>query len=441
MDPYQELSARIAAREVRVGVLGLGYVGLPLAEALHEGGLTVLGLDSDLERVRALVEGRAYLRTFGEARSRRLAESSRFAASADLGRLRECDVVIVCVPTPLDSDRTPDLSHVLEAARYCGHALRRGQLFVLESTTYPGTTRDEFLGELRRDAGDLELGQDFFVAYSPEREDPGRTDYTTGTIPKLVGGLEARSGALAAALFRHAIRDVVEVSSAEVAEAAKILENTFRAVNIALVNELKVLLDTLELDVWEVIDAAATKPFGFMRFEPGPGLGGHCIPVDPFYLAWKARQAGCPSHFIELAGEVNAAMPLYVVGRLLAALEQEGRAPRGARVLLLGAAYKREVDETRGSPSLALMAALEDAGALVSYSDPYVPRLDRATGPPLRSLPLSAALLASCDAVLVATDHSAFDWALVGRHARLIVDTRNALRRAGVPITGRLVKA
>ena len=444
LDPYEDLLQRIDAAEARVAVIGLGYVGLPLCHALHEGGLRVLGLDVDPAKVADLAEGREYLRHFGPERTRALSASDRFEATTDFDRLGEADAVVVCVPTPVGPHQEPDLSFVVNAARLCGKTLRRGQLFVLESTTYPRTTREEFLtGILEGREEELEVGRDLFVAYSPEREDPGRESHSTRTTPKLVGGVEPRSTELAAALYRRGVDEVVEVSSAEVAEAAKLLENIFRAVNIALVNELKTILDAMDIDVWEVIEAASTKPFGFMPFHPGPGLGGHCIPIDPFYLAWKAREVGHPTRFIELAGAINTAMPSYVVRKTLLALNDAGRPVRDSRILVLGMAYKRDVDDTRESPSFEVIQELSSLGAAVDYHDPHVPETKRVRRHDLRmkSVALTAGTLAGYDAAIVLTDHSAVDYALVAAHARIIVDTRNVIARKGVTPVGRVVKA
>ena len=445
-DAYADLARRIETGTAHVGVVGLGYVGLPLCHALHQGGLRVLGFDIDEEKIVHLAAGRSYLEHFGEQRTKELTGSARFGATADFSRLGEVDAVLVCVPTPVGPHREPDLSYVESAGRLCGRTLRRGQLFVLESTTYPGTTRNEFLGALLQAyAGGerLEPGRDFFVAYSPEREDPGRKDHSTRSIPKLVGGLDERATRLAVDLYRKGIQQVIPVSSAEVAESAKLLENIFRAVNIALVNEMKTLMDMMGLDVWEVIDAASTKPFGFMRFNPGPGLGGHCIPIDPFYLSWKAREVGMQTRFIELAGEVNAAMPHYVVRRTALALNEHSKAVRGARVLVLGLAYKPDVDDTRESPSFEIIEELRKLGAEVAYSDPHIPRTKpvRKHDLAMESVPLSERTLASFDAVIVATDHADFDYALVGQHARIVVDTRNALGSRGIRARGLVVKA
>jgi UDP-N-acetyl-D-glucosamine dehydrogenase len=434
MTPADSLLAAFTNRNALVGVIGLGYVGLPLAAAFHDAEFRVLGFDIDPAKIAMLARGENYIRHLGQDLTRAFATSGRFSATGDLARLAEPDAILVCVPTPLGRHREPDLSYVVRSARDIGHALRRGQLVVLESTTYPGTTRDEFLPALldaRSALGKaLRLGEDFFVAFSPEREDPGRTSHTTRTTPKLVGGVDAASGDVAAALYRAAVERVVRVSSAEVAEAAKIVENTFRAVNIAMVNELKVLFTDMGIDVWEVIDAAATKPFGFMPFYPGPGLGGHCIPIDPFYLTWKAREVGRPTRFIELAGEINHAMPEYVVGRVTSALNERGKSVRGSRVLVLGLAYKPDIDDVRESPSFELIERLADLGAAVDYNDPHVARTHRMRRYDLgmQSVPLTPDSLRAYDAVLVSTNHAAYDWQMVADHAALVIDARNALR-------------
>lgn len=441
-----ELGRRLAAKQARVGVIGLGYVGLPLVRALHGSGLEVLGFDVDPAKVAALAAGESYVDHLGEELWSDLAASPRFGATADFTRLGEPDALVVCVPTPLGPHREPDLSFVLSTAESIGACLRPGQLVVLASTTYPGTTRDVFAPALlggAPGARGLELGRDVFVAYAPEREDPGRSDPPSNQVPRLVGGLEPRSTELAARLFAHVTERVVEVSSAEAAEAAKIFENVFRSVNIALVNELKVILDAMGLDVWEVVDAAATKPYGFMPFRPGPGLGGHCIPVDPFYLAWKAREVGHPTRFVELAGEINTDMPARVVDRLVHGLNQRHTPIRDARVLVLGLAYKPDVADTRESPSFELIRSLRALGARVDYSDPHVPRTWPARRHDLgmESVELTPERLAASDAVLIATDHSAFDYAAIARHARFVVDTRNAMARFAADMGERLLKA
>ena len=423
------LRMRIDARTACVGVIGLGYVGLPLVELFASKGFPVLGFDIDEAKVEKLQSGQSYIGHIGSDRVAALRDSGRFAATADFSRLGEADAVLICVPTPLGPHREPDLTAVTLTGRAIGRYLRPGQLVVLESTTYPGTTRDVLRPEL--EAGGLVAGRDFFLGFSPEREDPGNPKFSAANIPKVVGGWDANSGALACALYAAAVPQVVPVSSCEVAEACKILENTYRAVNIALVNELKLVFDKMGVDVWEVIDAAKTKPFGFQAFYPGPGLGGHCIPIDPFYLTWAARRYGVHTRFIELAGEVNTAMPLHVVERLASALNDGGKSLKGSKVLVLGAAYKPDVDDCRESPAVELMELLEGRGASVSYSDPHVPSLPPSRGHSIRleSTTLSASALSSQDAVLIATDHRGFDWPLVFAHSSLVIDTRGVARR------------
>ncbi len=439
--PRQTLESRIADGTAVVGVLALGYVGLPLVRAFWSAGLRCLGFDTDPAKVEALNRGENYLKHLGGDFAVQMAASPRFEATTDLERLAEADAIVVCVPTPLGPHHEPDLSFVRQTARDIGRRLRPGQLVVLESTTYPGTTRDVMLPALLAAAREQApqtrppqpvLGEDLLVAYSPEREDPGRPGSSTQTIPKLVGGLDEASGAAAVALYRHAIAQVIPVSSAEVAEAAKILENVYRAVNIALVNELKVILTRMDIDVWEVIDAAATKPFGFQAFYPGPGLGGHCIPIDPFYLTWKARELGETTQFIELAGQVNTKMPAWVVQRTMLALNQRGKAVNGSRVLVLGLAYKPDVGDVRESPSFELIGQLQTLGAEVDFHDPHTPVV-----PPTRkykqlegkrSVPLDPETLRGYDAVVIATHHTSYDWPLIVSHAPLVVDTRGVTR-------------
>lgn len=418
---------------VVVGVIGLGYVGLPLSKAFHEAGLSVLGFDIDPAKIAALGEGRSYIHHFGPDFVAGMARSGRFKATSDFGRLKEADAILVCVPTPLGRHLEPDLSYVERTSDDIARALRPGQLIVLESTTYPRTTREVMLPRLEKTG--LKCGSDagFYLAFSPEREDPGRTDHTTTTIPKLVGGIDAPSTRVAAALYRKAVKKVVEVSTAEVAEAAKLLENIYRAVNIAMVNEMKVVLTEMGIDIWEVIAAASTKPFGFQPFYPGPGLGGHCIPIDPFYLTWKAREYGQSTRFIELAGEINHSMPRYVVGRLASALNERGKAVKGARVLVLGLSYKPDIDDVRESPSFELIELLRDQGAHVDYNDPHVAATHQMRKYDLRmhSVPLTPETLAGYDAVVVSTNHKAYDWAFIAKHAKLVIDTRNAMNDVG----------
>lgn len=449
MNAHDELKLKIERGEAVIGVVGLGYVGLPLAAAFHDAGgavARVIGFDNDPKKIETLARGGTYLKHLGDDLTKRLAASGRFEATGDFARLRECDAVMVCVPTPLHERNEPDLSYVLRTAEAIGRSLHSGQMIVLESTTYPGTTRDAFAPAIARaatHAPGLRIGEDWFVAFSPERENPGDTSRATRTIPKLVGGLDDRSAELAAALYRRAICEVIVVRTAEVAEAAKLLENIFRAVNIALVNEMKMSLGAMGIDIWEVVRAASTKPFGFMPFYPGPGMGGHCIPVDPFYLSWKARQVGQPARFIELAGEVNVRMPRYVVERTIAALATRGVAVGAARVLVLGLAYKPDIDDVRESPSFEIIALLREAGARVDYSDPHVPATwaGRRHDLGMTSVELTEESLGSYDAAIVATNHRAFDYALIARHARLVIDTRDAMRAFEGDMGARLVRA
>ncbi len=445
--PYQTLKDSVQSGNALVGIIGLGYVGLPLAHALHEGGLRILGFDIDQSKIDALKAGRNYLVHLGPEMTQTLAASGRFEATTDFARLAEADAVLVCLPTPLGRHHEPDLSYVIKAGEQIGRTLRPGQLIVLESTTYPGTTREDFLQAILasrpESAHGLECGRDFFVAFSPEREDPGRKSHSTRTIPKLVGGLDPQSTELAALLYEKGVEHVVRVSSADVAEAAKLLENIFRCVNIALVNEMKVILAAMGIDVWEVIAAASTKPFGFMPFYPGPGLGGHCIPIDPFYLTWKAKEVGRPTKFIELAGEINTSMPDYVVDQTMLALNARGKSLRGSEVLVLGLAYKPDIDDTRESPSFEIIEKLQHLGAAVEYSDPHVPHSHpvRKHDLGMVSVELTAESIAGYDTVVLVTDHKAFDYQLLAKHARLVVDTRNAFRAFAGEMGDRLVKA
>jgi len=424
-----DLASKIESKSAIVAICGLGYVGLPLLAAFHRAGIPTLGYDVDPKKIESLKRGENYLKHLGESLARDLLHGAKFDATSDPKRLGEADAIISCVPTPLGTHLEPDLSFVEKTADEIAASLRPGQLIVLESTTYPGTTRQIVLPRLQ--ARGLKLGEDFFVAYSPEREDPGRKDFNTRTIPKLVGGVDPVSGELAAALYRQALDKVILVSSSEVAESAKLLENIYRAVNIALVNEMKMVLQAMGIDVWEVIAAAGTKPFGFQSFYPGPGLGGHCIPIDPYYLTWKAREFGMSTRFIELAGEVNHRMPNYVVDRTVLALNEAGKPVKGSRILVLGLAYKPDVDDVRESPSFALIDLLEGLGATVDYHDPHVPATHpmRRRNTPRRSIVLTPAALAEYDCVLIATHHSAYDWQLIADHSQLIIDTRNAMAK------------
>jgi UDP-N-acetyl-D-glucosamine dehydrogenase len=430
--PRERLAGLIDRREARIGIVGLGYVGLPLSLTFAEGGFRVLGFDTDAAKVAALGESRSYVGHLDTKRLERAIGSAVFSATADLDRLGEPDAILICVPTPLTDDHQPDLRYVEATVAAIARRLRRGQLVVLESTTYPGTTEELVLPALA--AGGLRCGEDFFLAFSPERENPGDADHSTRTIPKVVGGVDPASGDLAAALYGSVVARVVRVSAPRVAEAAKLTENIFRGVNIALVNELKVIYDRMGIDVWEVLDAASTKPFGFMRFTPGPGWGGHCIPVDPFYLSWKARQHGEEARFIELAGVINTEMPVWVMEKLEAALRARGGELRGARVLLLGLAYKPNVDDPRESPAFELLDLLLRAGADPSYHDPHVAVAPAMRSwpdlPALRSVALDATTLRRHDAAIVVTAHDGIDWRLVAEASPLVVDTRGVYREA-----------
>jgi UDP-N-acetyl-D-glucosamine dehydrogenase len=436
----EELATRIEERAAVVAVLGLGYVGLPLAETFAWAGYPVLGYDVDAAKVDRLQRGESYIGHICPERIAELIGGGRFEATCDARRFAEADVLIICVPTPLGEGREPDLSYIVKTGQALRPHLRPGQLIVLESTTYPGTT-EEVLRPILEKSG-LRAGRDFFLAYSPEREDPGNRDYATRNIPKVVGGLDEVSLRLALSLYEPVVDGLVPVSSMRVAEATKILENTYRAVNIALVNELKGVFTAMDIDVWEVIDAAKTKPFGFQAFYPGPGLGGHCIPIDPFYLTWAARRHGLNTRFIELAGEVNTAMPLYVVDRIAEALNDACKPVNGSRVCVLGVAYKKDVDDPRESPAFEILELLQKRGAAISYSDPHIPTLPqmRHHEIELDSQPLTREFLAAQDCVVVVTDHSSVDYQAIVDQSRLIVDTRNATAncRAG---RCRIVKA
>lgn len=429
------LSAKIKDRTARAGIIGLGYVGLPLAMAIARSGFPVNGFDIDPKKIVALDARKSYIDAVtDEALSAEIA-AGRFGATTEFAGLKQCDVIVICVPTPLTKHRDPDLSYVEATSRAIAEHLRPGQLVVLESTTYPGTT-DDVVKVILEKTG-LKSGTDFFIGFSPEREDPGNQHYHTATIPKVVAGDGPDALELMTDFYGAAVKTVVPVSSNATAEAVKLTENIFRSVNIALVNELKTVYAAMGIDVWEVIDAAKTKPFGYMPFYPGPGLGGHCIPIDPFYLTWKSREYELPTRFIELAGEINSAMPRYVVGKLAEALDiRAGKALSRSKVLVLGLAYKKNVADIRESPSLRLIEIIEERGGKADYSDPFVAEI-----PPTReyqalkgrkSVEISAATLANYDAVLIATDHDAVDYAALSKHAQLIVDTRNVFARLGL---------
>ena len=431
----EALHRRLVAREATIGVIGLGYVGLPLVGAILGSGFAVLGFDIDAEKVAQLNAGRSYIRHIPDATVAGWRRGGRFNAVADFARLGEVDAILICVPTPLTRHREPDLAYVVGTTEAIARELRAGQLIVLESTTYPGTTREVMQPILER--GGLKSGVDFFLAYSPEREDPGNTEFSTTKIPKVVGGDGPDALRLVTALYDQFVSGTIPVSSPETAEAVKLTENIFRAVNFALVNELKMVYAAMGIDVWEVIKAASTKPFGFMPFYPGPGLGGHCIPIDPFYLTWKAREYDISTRFIELAGEVNTRMPHYVVERLQGALnERFGKSLKGTRILLLGIAYKKNVDDIRESPAFKLMELIEARGAQIAYHDPFVPEIplsrEHQEFAGRRSVALAPESLRAFDAALICTDHDEVDYRLVAECCPLVIDTRNACAHAGV---------
>jgi UDP-N-acetyl-D-glucosamine dehydrogenase len=432
MDDLNALKERIRTRDYSVGVIGLGYVGLPLILRFGEVGFRVVGFDVDRTKVKDLNDGNSYIQHIKSERVTDLLRAKRFEATSDLDRLDEPDALIVCVPTPLTRHREPDLQFVRNTADAVARCLRVGQLVCLESTTYPGTTEEVL--KPRMAARGLKIGEQVFLAFSPEREDPGNALYTTSTIPKVVGGTTPACGELAAFLYEQAVERVIRVSSTQVAEAAKILENVYRAVNIALVNELKVAFDKMGIDVWEVIEAAKTKPFGFQPFYPGPGLGGHCIPIDPFYLTWKAREFGIATRFIELAGQINSAMPGYVVEKVTEALNTRGKPVKGSRILVLGVSYKKDADDARESPSLEIIELLGEKGARTDYSDPFFPRLPtgRRHAIEMESIHLTRESIAAYDAVVVVTDHTDMPYELIHDSASLIIDSRNVFRRLGL---------
>ncbi|HEV2560406.1 MAG TPA: nucleotide sugar dehydrogenase [Microvirga sp.] len=430
----EELAAAFRRRTATVGIIGLGYVGIPLALTAAKAGFPVLGFDIDEPRVSKLNSGESLIKHISADAIKAAVEEKRFQATADFSRLGEPDAILICVPTPLTKHREPDLSFVENTARAIAPHLRKGQLVVLESTTYPGTT-DEVIRPILEASG-LVSGEDFFLAFSPEREDPGNPQYGTSTIPKVVGGDGSNALLLADTLYSQLVVKTVPVTSTATAEAVKLTENIFRSVNIALVNELKVVFEAMGVDVWEVIEAAKTKPFGYMAFYPGPGLGGHCIPIDPFYLSWKAREYDITARFIELAGEVNTRMPHHVVERLAETLDRRaGKGLTGSRVLILGLAYKKNIDDLRESPSLKLIELIESRGAHVDYCDPFFPEVpntrEHSALAGRRSVNFDAETIATYDAALIATDHDIFDYKLLVEHARLVIDTRNACSRAG----------
>jgi UDP-N-acetyl-D-glucosamine dehydrogenase len=424
------LLEKIQSRRARTGVVGLGYVGLPLAVELAKAGFQTTGIDLDERKITAIMEGRSYIPDVPDADVKSLRQAGRLDASVDFSVVKELDTINICVPTPLRKTKDPDMSYIVSAVESIAKHLHPGMLIVLESTTYPGTT-EEVVQPLLEATG-LKAGVDFFLAFSPERVDPGNPTFQTHNVPKVVGGLTADCSTLASALYQSAIETIVPVSSTRVAEMVKLLENTFRAVNIGLVNELALMCDRMNIDVWEVVDAAKTKPFGFMAFYPGPGLGGHCIPIDPFYLSWKAKQSGFDPRFIELAGHINSNMPHYVVDKVVDALNVRRKALNGSRTLVLGVAYKRDIDDMRESPALDVMHLLESKGAAVDYADPYVPEVhgrEWLGRRDIKAVELKPGTFKQYDCVVIVTDHKVFDYDRLVAEADLIVDTRNAIKK------------
>lgn len=425
----QRLLEKFANRTARVAILGMGYVGLPLAVAFAEAGFEVLGIDPDKRKIDTIQRGESHIQDIPGAQIARLVSAGKLHAAVDFGALAEADAVSVCVPTPLRKTGDPDLSFILSATEQLAKYVHAGMVIILESTTYPGTTREVLLAELGKDSG-LTVGEDFFLAFSPERVDPGREDWTTLNTPKVIGGITPACTEVAASWYACALKTVVPVSSAEVAEMAKLLENTFRMINIGLVNEMAMMCEKLGVDVWEVIDAASTKPFGFMKFTPGPGLGGHCIPIDPLYLSWKLRALNYSARFIELASEINTGMPRYVVGKVQDALNDQEKSLKGSQVLVLGAAYKPDIDDLRESPALDVIGLLQQKGAEVRYHDPYISSL-RHEGIALDSVTDWLQAVREADCVVIVTNHKSYDYPALHDNAQLIVDTRNALGRLG----------
>jgi len=436
-----KITELIKSHKAKIGIIGMGYVGLPLAKVFSYKGFPVTGFDIDPIKIKALKQGKSYIKHIPASLVQEMRNKYKFNATDNFKELKAMDAIIICVPTPLTVMRDPDMSYIENTARSIAANLRKGQLIVLESTTYPGTT-DEVVKPILEKTG-LKCGRDFYLAFSPEREDPGNPKYSTEKIPKVVGGVDKIATDIAVMLYEKAVAKVVRVSSARVAESTKLMENIYRCVNIALVNELKMLFDKMGINIWDVISAASTKPFGFQSFYPGPGLGGHCIPIDPFYLSWKARQYEMTTRFIELAGEINISMPYYVVARTMEALNKRSKSLRNSRILILGMAYKKDVDDLRESPSLKLMELFQEQGVKVIYNDPFIPKLPRLRHykfPPLKSTPLSEAMLKKQDAVVISTDHTAYDYQWLVQHSRLVVDTRNAAKNV-VGFSDRIVRA
>lgn len=427
-----EIIGRIKTREYKVGVIGLGYVGLPLLWTFHKQGFSVCGFDVDSSKIDSIESDKSYIKHFSNEKICVLSESDRCLVTTDFSHLEEMDAVIICVPTPLDHHREPDMTYVEETTQTISKYLRKDQLIVLESTTWPGTT-DHLMKDILEENSGLKVGEDFYLAYSPEREDPGNLEFNTQTIPKVVGASEKKSRELAVAVYKAALDNIVPVSSSKVAESAKLLENIFRSVNIALVNEMKVVMDAMDIDIHEVIAAAATKPFGFMKFTPGPGLGGHCIPIDPFYLSWKAREYGLNTRFIELAGEVNTAMPQFVVDKTMLALNTFGKSAKGSRILILGIAYKPDVDDMRESPSFAIMDRLQKLGSDISYYDSWIPKIPKSREHMnwcgLKSIEWNKKQVESFDVAIIVTDHSDINYKQLAEWSSCIVDSRNVYKK------------
>jgi len=438
MDKKMNILDKIENKSVKVGIVGMGYVGLPLGLAFAAKKINVLGFDLDDKKVKLLLQGKSYIKHINGKKIKEAVNSGKLKATTDFSRLPEVDAIIICVPTPLDEHREPDMSYVVNTAKTIAKYLRKGQLVTLESTTYPGTT-DEILKPLFENAAKagknkFKVGKDFYLAFSPEREDPNNQDYSTVTIPKVVGGVTPNCLKIAQALYDLVIIKTVPVSSTRAAEASKLLENIYRSINIAMVNELKMVFDRMNIDIWEVIAAASTKPFGFKPFYPGPGLGGHCIPIDPFYLTWKAREFEINTKFIELAGEINTHQPYYVVERSMEVLNKFKKTLNGSKVLILGAAYKKDIDDMRESPSLKLIEIYHEKGAKVEYSDPLIPMLPRTRKYDynMKSVKLTKEKLNSFDLVVLSTDHSIFDYKFIAQNSKVIVDSRNAFESKGI---------
>jgi len=431
MTPIKDaLMNSLQDHSAKIGILGLGYVGLPLAAAFGEAGFRIIGIDPDPRKVNSLNKGESYIQDVPGEQVARLLKSGRLWATTDFSELRHCDAVSICVPTPLRKTGDPDMSFILSATEELAKYIHPGMIVVLESTTYPGTTREILLPKLGKEKG-FEVGKDFFLAFSPERVDPGREDWNTLNTPKVVGGITEDCSEVAAAWYSQALKTVVQVSSAEAAELSKLLENTFRMINIAMVNELAIMCERLGVDVWEVIDAAATKPFGFMKFTPGPGLGGHCIPIDPLYLSWKMKAFQYNARFIELAADINTNMPRYVVSRVMDAFNERGLTLHGAKCLVLGAAYKPDIDDIRESPALDVIGLLQKKGAIVEYHDPFIPHLRTHDDITMESVTNVIKAVGQADCTIIITNHSAYDYKAILKEAKFIFDSRNALGKLG----------